>query len=106
LVEYSRCPTDEDAEKVFLAIQEQFHNGHNVILSFEGMDFILPPFLRFSIGPLLHEYPEEEVRARIQVINITEDDRLNVDRAIRDMVAYYKDPERHNRIFNECLEMF
>ena len=106
LVEYPLCPTTKDADKLFLAIQEQFHNGHNVILSFEGIDFILPPVFACAIGPLLLEYSEEEIRSRLQVTNVSEDDLLNVDRAIKRMQRYYQDPEKHDKIFERSLRVF
>jgi len=106
LVEYPLCPTTIDADKLFLAIQEQFHNGHNVILSFEGIDWILPPIFSCAIGPLLLEYTEEEIRSRLQVIDVSEDDLRNVDRAFRNMKAYYQDPEKHDKAFERGLRVF
>jgi len=106
LVEYAGCPTDADAEKLFLAIQEQFHHGNNVILSFDGLDFILPTFLKFSICRLLLEYSEEEIRSRVQVTNMKESDRVELDYVLKRAVAYYENPEKFHEAFEKSLRVF
>jgi len=106
LVEYPICPIISDADKLFLAIQEQFHHGHNVILSFEGIDFILPPIFSHAIGPLLLEYSEEEIRSRIQLVDASEDDLYYFDRVFAHMKRYYQDPEKHDKIFERSLLVF
>ena len=106
LVEFTKCPTDGDAEKLFLVLQEQFHNGHNVILSFEGMDFIRPPFLKFSICRLLLEYTEEEIRARLHMTDMEENDLLELDYVLKRALEYYKEPEKFEEAFEKSLRVF
>jgi len=106
LVEFTRAPDPDDAESVFQAIREQLHKEYNVILSFEGIDFITPSFMASSIGRLLTEFSEEEIRTRIQVTGMTENDRLELDYVIKHNVAYLKDPERYDQAFEKSLRGF
>ena len=106
LVEFTRAPDNDEAEKVFHALREQLHQEHNVLLSFEGMDFITPSFMGSSIGRLLREFTEEEIRTRIQVTGMSENDRLELDYVIKHNVAYLKDPERHDKAFEKSLRVF
>jgi len=103
LVEFPICPNYDDAKRVFQAVEEQFHNGQNVTLCFEGIDFIVPVCLASMIGPLLRDYSEEEVRTRLKVINLKPFLEFMVDDVIKGTVEYNKDPEKHDRLFEECL---
>ena len=106
LVEFTRAPDNDEAEKVFLAVEEQFRNGQNVTLCFEGIDFITPSFLASVIGRLLREYSEEDVRTRLKVVNLKPYLEFMVDAVIKSNVAYLKDPERHDRAFEKSLRGF
>jgi len=103
LVEFTIAPDNDEAEKVFLAVEEQFHTGQNVILCFEGIDFITPSFLAAVLGRLLWEYTEEEVRTRIKVVNLKPDLEFMVEAVIKSNVAYLKDPERCDQAFEKSL---
>ena len=106
LVEFTRAPDDDDAERVFHAVEEQLRNGQNVILCFEGIDFITPSFLAAVLGRLLREYTEEDVRTRIKVVNLKPDFEYMVEAVIKSNVAYLKNPEKHDRIFEKSLRGF
>ena len=103
LVEFTLAPDNDEAEKVFLAVEEQLRNGQNVILCFEGIDFITPSFLASVLGRLLREYTEGEVRTRIKVVNLKPDFVFMVDDVIKSNVAYLKDPERCDQAFERSL---
>ena len=106
LVEFPMCPDCDDADRVYQLVEEQFHNGQDVILCFEGIDFILPMFLAHILGRLLREYTEEEVRSRIKVVNLKPDLVFMVEAVIKSNVAYLKDPERCDRAFEKSLRGF
>ena len=106
LVEYPTCPDGDDADRVFQAVEEPFRNGQNVILCFEGIEYIVPACLASMIGPLLRDYSEEEVRSRLKVINLKPFLEFMVNAVIKGTVEYYQDPEKYERLFEESLRVY
>jgi len=96
-VEFPTCPDADDADRVFQAVEEPFRNGQNVILCFEGMEWIVPACLASMIGPLLRDDSEEEVRTRLKLIPLKPFLESRVNAVIQGTVGYDQDPEKYER---------
>ena len=65
------------------------------------MDLVIAAFLNTAIGRFAEEMSLEEIRSRISITGLAEDDVELVNRVLENAVRYYADPDQ----FRKALEL-
>jgi len=104
VIEGPICVDAQDGEKVFEAIKYHLKNHENVILSFEGVEFVISAFLNVAIGKLYGDFTEESIKENFRVEHMKQEDVIKLERAIKNGKAFYKNPEAITRIFLESVD--
>lgn len=82
--------TYEQAKPCYEKIKEELLNNEIVILDFVGLNIISSPFLNGSIGLLLKDYSEEEIKKRIVFKNIPTGFNNVLEIVINNASKFYK----------------
>lgn len=94
----------DDGQKVFTLIKKAFDRNQKVILSFLNIEMLTTAFLNTAVGQLYKDHSEEDVKANLQVSNISDSGKISLKRVVDTAKLYYKDPEALQRSINEILE--
>jgi len=98
-----RCIVKEDGQRVYEKIHPVLNKHQTVTLDFEGVTQFASPFFNFSIGQLLKDIIEEDLRQHLQVKNLVSDGELVIKRVIENASRYYKDVD-YRKIVDSILE--
>jgi hypothetical protein len=99
----SFCVAAEDGQKVFELIIKVLAEGRKVTLSFLNVEMLTTAFLNTAIGQLYRDFPEETVREKLKVENLTQSGLVSLKRVVDTAKLYYKDPEAMQRSINEIM---
>ena len=99
----SFCVAAEDGQKVFELIIKVLAEGRKVTLSFLNVEMLTTAFLNTAIGQLYRDFPEEIVREKLKVENLTQSGLVSLKRVVDTAKLYYKDPEAMQRSINEIM---
>lgn len=94
----------EDGQKVHDKIVAAFKAGRAVELSFANADNLITAFLNAALGQLYGEYPEEFLREHLSEIEISEEDRAMLKRAIENAKRYFANREAYDRTWKEVVD--
>ena len=72
-------------------------------LSFMNVTSLTSAFLNAAIGQLYGEFSEEEIRAKLTVKDMEQDDLVLLKRVVETAKAYFKNPEIHMKATEELL---
>lgn len=100
----SVCVASDDGENVLRRIENAIRNGRNVSLSFLNVDVLTSAFLNSAIGALYGQFSEQEIRERLSVKDMEQDDLALLKRVVENAKSYFKDPERFVRAERTALE--
>lgn len=92
--------TADDGEFVFEPVHEALLAGKEVEIDFEGVAVFASPFFNAAIGRLLEDIPQETLRERLHLRNLSSDGHDVVRRVIENAKAFYSDPNRRQAIEN------
>lgn len=92
--------TAEDGELVFEPVHGALVTGDDVELDFEGIAVFASPFFNAAIGRLIEDIPQETLRDRLHLRNLSSDGHDVVRRVIENAKAFYSDPGRRQAIEN------
>ncbi len=98
-----RCIVKEDGQRVYEKIHPELSKHQTVTLDFGGVTQFASPFFNFSIGQLLKDITEEDLRQHLQVKNLVSDGELVIKRVIENASRYYKDVD-YRKIVDSILE--
>ncbi len=98
-----RCIIKEDGQKIYVEIHGPLKQGETVTLDFNGVTQFASPFFIFSIGQLLKDNSEDDLRQLLQIENLTETGRLVVERVIENAVKYHGNKD-FRKIVDDILE--
>ena len=98
------CVATEDADRVRERILANLHEGRPVILSFIGIDLVIPAFLSSAIGQLYGEVPEAQVDSLVGIQGLPVDATGMVESSRQWAKTYYRDPVAFQRAIQEVLE--
>lgn len=87
------CITCEDGEKLHTAYGAAFHAGETVELDFAGTRILVSQFLNAAVGQLLKDYSIDEVRRRLQCVNLPPVATAPLRRSVENAERYYHDPK-------------
>ena len=92
----------DDGAAVYNKISAAFTVAERPVeLDFTGMDLVISAFLNTAIGRFAAEMSLEEIRSRISITGLAEDDVELVNRVLENAVRYYADPDQ----FRKALEL-
>jgi hypothetical protein len=97
------CVASDDGGKVYERIGKAIRQGRNVALSFMNITIMSPTFLNVAIGQLYGVFSEEEIRAKLTVKDMEQDDLVLLKRVVETAKAYFKNPELHRKATAELL---
>lgn len=95
------CVASDDGKLVHDKIAPLLREGKKVVLSFAQVDTVISAFLNAAIGQLYGEFKEEEIRARLTVRDMAQEDLVLLKRVVDNAKAYFKDPKRFNQAVGE-----
>ena len=67
------CSSIDDGEKVLHLIRPELTKGFTVELDFEGVKFVLTPFLNTCFGKLLEQFGREVTMTHVSMRNISDE---------------------------------
>jgi len=97
------CSSSDDGQHVYELINEQLKQGHEVEISFAGVEDLTTAFLNSAIGQLYKDYSEEDLKARMNVSNYEQDDLVILKRVVDRAKGFFKDPDLHKGATDEAL---
>lgn len=98
-----RCIIKEDGQKIHDMVIELLKKGEPVTLDFDGVSQFASPFFNFSIGQLLKDIKEEDLRRLLQLENLNETGRQVIERVIENAAKYHGDKD-YSKIVDDILE--
>jgi hypothetical protein len=98
------CVSSEDGQELYQSIESALREGKRAYISFKDVAEISSAFLESAIGRLYQSgYTEEEIKKRVIVYGLSDDDNFIFER-IKDRIKdFLKDPARFEAVMNEVL---
>ena len=81
-----------DGQRVHDQIAPLLRAGKPVTVSFAGIDTIIAAFLSTALGHLYGEFSEAVISELLTVCDLNTDDRMQLDRVVRNAKMYYANP--------------
>jgi ligand-binding sensor domain-containing protein len=95
----------EDGQKVFDKITAAFNASRSVDLSFANRENLITAFLNAAIGQLYSgEYDETFLKEHLAFSDITDDDRVMLERAIENAKRYFANRQAYDRAWEEVID--
>jgi len=94
----------EDGQKVYELIRKAIDAGHGVILSFLNIEMLTTAFLNTAIGQLYKDYSEEQIKAHLQVADISESGKVALKRVVDTAKLFYKDPDALRKSIDDIID--
>jgi len=98
------CVATHDGDLVREKIVPALREGRRAILSFAGVEMLIPAFLSSAIGQLYGEFPEAQVDRLVDLQELPEGTETVAESSRRWAKAYYRDPVAFQRATREVLE--
>lgn len=98
------CIATADGDRVREQILPALRAGRRVILSFAGIETVIPAFLSSAIGQLYGEFSEAAVDSLVAVQDLPEAVQPTVACSRQWAKAYYRDPAAYRRAIQTVLE--
>jgi hypothetical protein len=98
------CISDETGTILYHSIIDALHNGKRVNVSFENIADLSSAFFESAFGRLyLNGFTDRELKRRIIICGLSEDDKFIFDRVIDRVRDFLKDPVRFEIAMNDVL---
>lgn len=91
--------TPEDGERLQGMIRDIFSNNGSVVLDFAGVRIAASAFLNAAIGRLYSDLSQDDVRANLKTINLSDIGAFTLKRVVENSKEYYQ-----NARFREAIE--
>lgn len=92
----------EDGQKVYDKIVSVFKAGHAVELSFANRGNLITAFLNAAIGQLYKgDFTEEFLTQNLSVVDISDEDRVMLDRAIENAKRYFANRSQYDEAWKQ-----
>jgi STAS-like domain of unknown function (DUF4325) len=99
----SLCVATEDGDRVRQRITPALREGRRVLLSFAGVEMLIPAFLSSAIGQLYGQFPEDQVDGLVECRDLPDNTQAAVVSSRRWAKAYYRDPAGYEKAVHEVL---
>jgi len=93
------CISADDGQKIFEKIQSLLKAGNCVVISFEHITMMVSLFFNVAIGQLYSAFSEEEIRAKMSVEGLADDDMELLKKVVENAKKYYAHSEEYNLAF-------
>ena len=100
----SFCIAAEDGEKVFKQLKKAIIKEKKIDISFLNVEILTSAFLNTAIGKLYGEFNENDIKAKLSVSDIIDEDKLLLKRVVDTAKAYYKNPSQFEESINKIME--
>ena len=100
----SLCVASSDGQKVYDRLTAALKADQYVALSFHKVTTLTSAFLNAAIGQLYGAFSEEQIRSRLKVEDIEQDDLALLKRVVDNAKLYFKDPQRFEQVIRETVE--
>ncbi|MEN6645408.1 MAG: STAS-like domain-containing protein [Armatimonadia bacterium] len=97
------CLTIDDGEIIYQLLHGPLMAGEDVELDFGGVEVIASPFFNASVGQLLRDIPEHDLRARLHFEGLSIAGTHVLGRVIANSAEYYSNPDMR-RTIDEILD--
>lgn len=97
------CIASEDGQKAFDSIKKALVKGKEVRISFKNVDDLTSAFLNSAIGQLYGEFSDDELKAKLSVIDASNEDLVLLKRVIDRAKEFFRDNERFEIATREAL---
>ena len=97
------CTASGDGQKVHQSIQKALNEGKQIILSFKDVEDLTSAFLNAAIGQLYNEFSEVDIKARMVIMDVNQDDLILLKRVVDRAKEFFKNPVRYKETTNEML---
>ncbi len=94
----------EDGQKVYALVKKGIDAGHKVVLSFLNIEMLTTAFLNTAVGQLYKDYTEDQVKAHLQITDISESGKVALKRVVDTAKLYYKDSEALRKSIEEIID--
>lgn len=91
------CVASSDGDKLYEHIISALEAGQCVRLSFRNVTLLTSAFLNSAIGRLYGKLSEEEIRLRLKVEDIEQDDMQLIKAVADNAKQYFKDPQKYRQ---------
>lgn len=98
------CVASNDGQKVYDRLAAALEAGRPITLSFRNVTTLTSAFLNAAIGQLYGSFSEEQIRSRLKVRDMEQDDLTLLKRVVDNAKLYFKDPQRFDQVVQETLE--
>lgn len=98
------CISPDEGDVIYNLIMTVFENNKKVILSFLNIELITPAFLNASIGKLYEHYNPIFIEDNLQIVNISDGDKLLLDKVKETAINYYNNPDYFEKSFRDILK--
>ena len=98
------CVASNDGQKVYDRLAAALKADRSIALSFRNVTTLTSAFLNAAIGQLYGAFSEEQIRSRLKVEDIEQDDLALLKRVVDNAKLYFKDPQRFDQVVRETLE--
>jgi len=94
--------SSEDAKKVYEALRKELQCGHNIELSFDGIDDFISSFLNASVGRLYNSEFDYDMLDKSVSAKGLDDKDMNIYLSVIERAKfYYKDPHHFDEVQEE-----
>ena len=98
------CIATDDGDRVRERIAPLLREGRRVVLSFAGVEMVIPAFLSSAIGQLYGEFSEGQVDSLVVVQDLPEGIHPIIESSRCWAKAYYREPVAYRRAIQEVLD--
>ena len=98
------CIATDDGNRVCERIAPHLREGRRILLSFAGVEMVIPAFLSSAIGQLYGEFSEAQVDSLVVVQDFPEGIHPILESSRRWAKAYYREPVAYRRAIQEVLD--
>ena len=98
------CIATDDGDRVRERIAPHLREGRGIVLSFAGVEMVIPTFLSSAIGQLYREFSEAQVDSLVVVQDLPEGIHPIIESSRRWAKAYYRDPVTYERAIQQALD--
>lgn len=98
------CVATEDGDRIRERTLPVLREGRRAILSFAGIDMVIPAFLSSAISQLYGALPEAQVDSHVEIQGLPMDAAGVVERSREWAKIYYRDPLAFQRVIQAVLE--
>ena len=95
------CVSSEDGEKLHEQIKLSLQKDDTTEISFSGIKMIISVFLNTAIGQLYGEFSEDEIRKKLKVNDIEQEDVELLGRVVTNAKRYYKNSKEYDKAWED-----